>query len=215
MVTALAIAADSKLLIGKVVAIADGDTFTLLVDKTQYKVRLASIDAPERRQPFGKKSQQALAELVFGKTVEVDVLGKDKYKRSLGVIWRGELNINLQLVREGWAWWYRKYAPENEELAEAEQCPAPAAVPVEAVPPRAAEVRGRKRCVPKAAGGRAAPATATDTVYRIISRSRNGVDTAVLKRKTGFNDKKIHNIVYKLKKKNKIRSRRKGLYVKA
>ena len=103
----------------------------------------------------------------------------------------------------------------REELAEAEQCPAPAAGPVEAVPPRAAEVRGRKRCVPKAAGGRAAPATATDTVYRIISRSRNGVDTAVLKRKTGFNDKKIHNIVYKLKKKNKIRSRRKGLYVKA
>jgi hypothetical protein len=102
-----------------------------------------------------------------------------------------------------------------EELAEAGQWAAPAAAPPEITPQQAPEGRGRKRKASREAGPHVALATATDSIYRIISRSRNGVDTAALKRKTGFNDKKIHNIVYKLKKKNKIRSRRKGLYVKA
>jgi endonuclease YncB( thermonuclease family) len=48
-------------LTGKVVDIADGDTLTLLVDKTQIKVRLEGIDTPERGQPFGRKAGQALA----------------------------------------------------------------------------------------------------------------------------------------------------------
>lgn len=56
--------------------------------------------------------------------------------------------------------------------------------------------------------------TAADAVFSIIRRSRKGVNTSVLKEKTGFDDKKIQNIVYKLKKQNKIKSERKGIYVK-
>ena len=56
-------------LFGKVISVADGDTITVLVDRTQIKVRLAEIDAPEKRQPFGTRAKQAMSELVFGKTV--------------------------------------------------------------------------------------------------------------------------------------------------
>ncbi len=56
---------------GKVVAVADADTLTVLVDKTQYRIRLAGIDAPEKGQPFGTKAREALADKVFGKTVKV------------------------------------------------------------------------------------------------------------------------------------------------
>lgn len=38
---------------GKVVAVADGDTITVLHDKVQVKVRLTEIDAPEKKQAFG------------------------------------------------------------------------------------------------------------------------------------------------------------------
>jgi endonuclease YncB( thermonuclease family) len=107
-------------LTGKVVGIADGDTLTLLVDKTQIKVRLEGIDTPERGQPFGRKAGQALAKKVFGKAVQVDDFGKDRYGRTLGIVRLGKRNINLELVREGWAWRYRKYAPKNKELATAE-----------------------------------------------------------------------------------------------
>ena len=61
-----------------------------------------------------------MAKKVLGKVVQVDDLGKDRYGRMLGVVRLGTRNINLELVREGWAWWYRKYAPKNKELASAE-----------------------------------------------------------------------------------------------
>ena len=56
--------------------------------------------------------------------------------------------------------------------------------------------------------------TAVDTVLKIINRSKKGVDTPTLMKKTGFNEKKIHNIVYKLKKQGKIKSAGRGVYVK-
>jgi endonuclease YncB( thermonuclease family) len=57
---------------GKVVGIADGDTFTLLTsDKQQIKVRLAEIDTPEKAQPFGTRARQALSDLIFAKDVRV------------------------------------------------------------------------------------------------------------------------------------------------
>jgi micrococcal nuclease len=110
----------SSTLTGKVVSIADGDTLTLLVDKTQIRVRLEGIDTPERAQPFGQKAGQSLAKKVFGKVVQVDDLGKDRYGRTLGIVRLDKRNVNLELVREGWAWWYRKHAPKNRELATAE-----------------------------------------------------------------------------------------------
>jgi hypothetical protein len=62
---------------GEVVGVTDGDTLRLLVDKTQYKIRLEGIDAPESGQPFGTQSKKALSEKVFGKTVRVLSQGQD------------------------------------------------------------------------------------------------------------------------------------------
>jgi endonuclease YncB( thermonuclease family) len=55
---------------GRVVGISDGDTITVLDDtKTQHKIRLAAIDAPEKGQVFGERSKQSLSALVFQKRV--------------------------------------------------------------------------------------------------------------------------------------------------
>jgi len=62
---------------------------------------------------------------------------------------------------------------------------------------------------------KAKASTATDTVYQIISRYKNGVNSAAIKKNTGFTDKKVQNIIYKLKKQGKIKSTAKGVYVKA
>ena len=58
------------------------------------------------------------------------------------------------------------------------------------------------------------PATATETVLTIIDRSKKGIDTATIMKKTGYNQKKVANIVYKLKKQGKIKSTDKGIYLK-
>jgi len=72
-----------------------------------------------------------------------------------------------------------------------------------------------KRAVPKEAAGRKAKkVTATDSVLAVINRSKNGVNTARLKQKTGFDEIKIRNIVFRLKKQKRITSKPKGVYIK-
>lgn len=96
---------------GKVVSIHDGDTITILTEqKQQIKVRLFGIDAPELKQPYGKKSKQFLANLIAGEVVEVDESGKDRYKRTIGTIYLNGADINAKMVENGYAWAYRKFS---------------------------------------------------------------------------------------------------------
>jgi endonuclease YncB( thermonuclease family) len=105
-------------LTGKVVAIADGDTLTVLDDsKTQHKIRLAGIDAPEKGQAFGNKSREAIGDKVFQQTVRVEVIDIDRYKREVGRIFLGERFINMEMVRDGFAWRYVQYDKRGEFAA--------------------------------------------------------------------------------------------------
>jgi endonuclease YncB( thermonuclease family) len=80
--TALCTVALAETIEGKVVAVSDGDTITVL-DRThrQIKIRLSGIDAPEKKQAFGQRSKQNLSGLVFNKEVRVEWHKRDKYKR--------------------------------------------------------------------------------------------------------------------------------------
>lgn len=73
---------------------------------------------------------------------------------------------------------------------------------------------GRPPAAPAASAGRRRDATAMDMVYDIVARSKKGIDTEAIKEKTGFNDKKIWNAINRLKTQGKIKSARKGVYVK-
>jgi endonuclease YncB( thermonuclease family) len=95
---------------GRVVGVADGDSITVLRDREQVKVRLVGIDAPERAQPFGNQSRQALEALVKGREVRVVERGHDRFHRTLGKVYRGELDVNAEQVRQGMAWVLRQYA---------------------------------------------------------------------------------------------------------
>ena len=106
----LAIASPLFALSGKVVSIHDGDTITVLSGKEQTKVRLYGIDAPEKKQDYGQKSKQFLASLIAGQVVEVEPKGKDRYKRTLGIIHHKGHDINAQMVLNGYAWAYVKYS---------------------------------------------------------------------------------------------------------
>lgn len=95
---------------GRVVRIADGDTFTLLVGgRQQVRVRLAQIDAPESRQPFGRAARQMLAGMVFGRTVTIRRTDTDQYGRTVAMVRVGDLDVNTAMVRQGGAWAYRRY----------------------------------------------------------------------------------------------------------
>ena len=100
----------------KVVGISDGDTFSCLTaQKRLLKIRLSSIDAPEKSQSFGQKSKQKLSDLIFGKQVIVSIESKDKYERYIAEVFKPHDNysVNYQMVFQGLAWSYDRYLKDN------------------------------------------------------------------------------------------------------
>ncbi|WP_323595821.1 thermonuclease family protein [Aliarcobacter butzleri] len=100
---------------GKVIGISDGDTIKILTqDDKQYKIRLNDIDAPEKSQAFGNKSKENLSNYIFGKYVTVEYKNIDRYQRILGTVYYQGEDINIQQVKDGFAWVYKQYSNKIE-----------------------------------------------------------------------------------------------------
>jgi endonuclease YncB( thermonuclease family) len=103
----LAGAAVAEEITGRVVGIGDGNTLTVLTpERRQVRVRLAEIDTPERRQPYGARSREALSGMVFGNEVRVEVVvDTDRHGRTVvGRVFLGTADVGAALVRQGAAW---------------------------------------------------------------------------------------------------------------
>jgi endonuclease YncB( thermonuclease family) len=102
--------------------VIDGDTIEILdADKEAHRIRLHGIDTPERGQPFSRVATEALADIIAGKEVGITVVDTDRYGRTVGVVHFDGQNVNLTLVQDGYAWWYERYAPRDDDLREAQQ----------------------------------------------------------------------------------------------
>jgi endonuclease YncB( thermonuclease family) len=108
--------AKAEVLIGTVVGISDGDTITVLnANKTEHKVRLMGIDAPEKSQDFGAASKQALSNYIYQREVTVDYKKLDKYKRIVGKVILDKQDICLAMISDGMAWHYKDYDKEQSK----------------------------------------------------------------------------------------------------
>lgn len=109
---ALSLTANAATLIGVVTKVSDGDTITVLSRGQKHRVRLNGIDAPESQQRGGAQSRNYLASLIAAgdDKVTIDYEKKDRYGRILGKVWSRGLNLNLEQVAAGHAWFYRAYA---------------------------------------------------------------------------------------------------------
>ena len=110
----------SIVLKGKAVKIVDGDTFDLLVGTTIHRIRLAGIDAPEKKQDFSNASKQSLAQLCNGQLLTVVVTDVDRNKRKIADVYDAQKKwINKELLLRGMAWHFKQYS-SSRELANAE-----------------------------------------------------------------------------------------------
>ncbi|HEA1664653.1 thermonuclease family protein [Klebsiella pneumoniae] len=108
-------------LVGKVTRVIDGDTIEvktlpekILVYEIPIRVRLINIDAPEKKQPFGRWSTNQLKALLAGQSVTVSYTQTDRYGRVLGrVVTANGTEANRQQVLKGAAWVYDKYNTDN------------------------------------------------------------------------------------------------------
>ena len=150
---------------GKVVAVIDGDTIDVLYEGQAVRVRLAEIDCPEKKQAFGKKAKERTSELVFGKRVHVEPSTIDRYGRAVAkVLLPDGSSLNEALLRDGFAWWYRRYS-KDPRLGEIEDeargarrglwaDPSP-------TPPWKFRKRHRKRRAGESVEGESSPASGT------------------------------------------------------
>lgn len=97
---------------GLVVGISDGDTITVMHEGKGEKIRLYGIDSPERGQAFTKKAKQFTSKMVYGKTVDVEPKDTDRYGRTVALIYVDGQSLNESLIKNGFAWVYRKYCKE-------------------------------------------------------------------------------------------------------
>lgn len=103
-------------ILGRVVGVTDGDTISVVAEENrQFKVRLAGIDAPEKKQPFGQKSKAMLAEKIYGKQVVVEWNKRDRYQRIVGKVVADGSDVGLSLISSGLAWHYKKYESEQTQ----------------------------------------------------------------------------------------------------
>ena len=103
---------DSPLLPGVVVGVVDGDTADIRLQSGMIRVRLHAVDAPERDQPHGQAAKKALSALVYGKSVGVEPIEQDRYDRLVARLWLDDLDVNAEMIRQGAAWVYRRYADD-------------------------------------------------------------------------------------------------------
>ena len=110
----------SAVLFCLVIAISDGDTLTARCGDAgayeQVNVRIAGIDAPEKAQPFGQRSRQALADLCHRKTATIRSTTKDRYGRTVADVQCQGQDVGRTQVAAGLAWVFDRYSGGYEDL---------------------------------------------------------------------------------------------------
>lgn len=110
---------------GTVTKVSDGDTFKIIPDKEipgaktnkkgEVSVRLYGVDCPETKkpqwpaQPYSEEAKDYLANLVEGKTVICELKDLDRHQRAVCIVTANGRNVNLEIMRAGYAWAYVKY----------------------------------------------------------------------------------------------------------
>jgi len=101
---------------GRVIHVVDGDGLVLMVGERRLNIRLADIDAPEQRQPYGIQARQSLSAMCGGQLAQANVSGKDRNSRSIAQVTCGGTHANAEQVRRGMAWVFERYAPLDSPL---------------------------------------------------------------------------------------------------
>ena len=104
------------------VKVSDGDTLNVQkVENGKFtgeviKIRMFGIDAPEKLQDYGSESKQALEKMVNGKTLEIEEKNRDRYGRTVAVVYVNGKNVNEEMVKAGNAWWYQEYDKNDTRM---------------------------------------------------------------------------------------------------
>jgi endonuclease YncB( thermonuclease family) len=113
LLVVLACSAHAETFEGKVVRVVDGDSLIVLLRQERIRVRLKEIDAPELKQPFGKRARESLTAMCANEAARVEWTEKDRNGRTLGRVWCAGIDANAEQVRRGMAWVFDRYVKDQ------------------------------------------------------------------------------------------------------
>lgn len=109
------------MLSGQVTRVFDGDTLEVLVGTRKLRVHVNGVDAPELAQPWGRQSSDALAQMVLGRSVDLEPVGASRSARITAIVFVGEAEVGASQVSSGNAWADRQdLRPSDIGLCEVE-----------------------------------------------------------------------------------------------
>jgi endonuclease YncB( thermonuclease family) len=109
---------DANTVRGKVVSVVDGNTLEVIsAEEETYRIVLVGIDCPEKGQPYAEEAKAFLEASILKKSIDVKLLGKDRWGNYLGEIIT-EVKVSAELVKRGLAWCHEKNAPESLKALE-------------------------------------------------------------------------------------------------
>ena len=91
----------------------DGDTIKVVINGKEEKIRLYGIDTPEKKQAYGQAATAAIKQILTGRDIKIKTMTKDKYGRSVAMVYADGKNVNEIMVKAGYAWVYRKYCKDD------------------------------------------------------------------------------------------------------
>lgn len=105
-----------------VIGVLDGDSLRVRCPgEAPFQVRIYGVDAPERGMPFAARARQWMSRQAFGKQARIFPMETDRYGRMVARVRVDGDDLSLAIIGAGLAWHYRRYAPDESELAEAER----------------------------------------------------------------------------------------------
>jgi endonuclease YncB( thermonuclease family) len=108
------------------VGISDGDTLTARCGRAgayeRVRVRIAAIDAPEKAQPYGQRSKQALSSICFQEKALITEIDTDRYGRTVADVSCNGEDAGSRMVADGWAWVYDYNRLATSAAADSSSC---------------------------------------------------------------------------------------------
>ena len=105
---------ESNNLSGNVVKIIDGDTYDIIVDGKQTRIRMFGIDAPERGMDYYKVSKQYLGELCMNQGIHLEIVNTDRYGRIVAKSFLPDgRELGAEMIRAGMAWHFKRYSDDQ------------------------------------------------------------------------------------------------------
>ena len=99
---------------GNVVKIIDGDTYDIILDGKQTRIRMFGIDAPERGMDYYKASKQYLGELCMNQVLHLDIVNTDRYGRIVAKSFLADgRELGAEMIRAGMAWHFKRYSDDE------------------------------------------------------------------------------------------------------